>query len=253
MTSGTCLIVTGAGGILGTALARAGAKRPDVTRVIAVSRVAADVAEADHILPGIDLATEEGVLSFRSAVGGIEEDHLALAHAAGRFTGFAPLHRTGLATVRTSLEGNLLSFIGAVEAILPAMRARRGGSIFAFSAKTRDENYPFMGSFNLAKAALESAVQTVANENARFGITANIIRLATLKTEVERAIKPAGDFEGWLDPDRAAETTLNVMLMGDASLNGSRLDLWDYSRSFFGSSMLARNSLRLAEIDPDEG
>ena len=255
MTSGITVIVTGATGTLGRALVAAAAKRQDIERIVAVCRSESPepVAGASLLLTGIDLVEEKGVAAMRSAIGRGGHGQIVLVHAAGHFSGFTPLHTVRRADLSANLAGNVLSFIGAVEATIPAMRAGRDGRVVGFSAKTLDESYPFMGPFNLSKAALESAVRTLANENARFGIAVNIFRLATLKTEAEAKVKPNGDFEGWLDPDWVAVEVLKLTLASSSALNGNRFDLWNYSESFHGNSMLARNSLTLETIDPNEG
>ena len=246
-------MVTGAAGWLGRAVMEQSTLRPSVGAVIAVYRRTPpplSVPANATVLSATDLATAEGIRALRSAVEGCGLHDTALLHCAGAFPPAAALHNVGLDTVRQSLAANVESFVGAVSALVPIMRSGGRGRIVAFSSHTRREAYPFIGAFNIAKAALEAAVQTVANENARFGITANTISVATLQTDEERRIKPAGRYADWVPPETLSEFALDIALSGKAGLNGSELHYWLYSSSFFGESVFARNSIDPSEIDP---
>lgn len=247
----TCVVVTGASGPLGRVIAARATEDSRVARVIRVyHRSAPEIACSDS-LTGVDLVTEEGVAKLASAVNAAGCERVALIHCAGNFPPFAALHRIGLDAIAASFGSNTLSFIGALQAILPHMRKAAWGRILAFSSHTTSQNYPYAGAFNIAKAALESAVQMCANENARFGVSANTILAATLQTEPERELKPDGCYDDWVSPEDLATFALDTALSGSPYLNGSALHFWRYSESFFGSSVLSRNSISLHDIDPD--
>lgn len=244
------LIVTGAGGWLGREIADAARSR--VGHVIAVYKGEAPEAAAGlTTLGGVDLATQDGVQRLAQEVARAATGRLALVHCAGSFPLPKPVHSMGLENFEQSLRANALSFVGAVTAIVPAMRRRKHGRIVAFSSHTRGDNYPFFGAFNAAKAALESAVLTVAHENARFGICANAVCVATLQTEEERRIKPRGLYADWLSTKTVSELALDLAQSADVALNGSMLQYWRHSASFFGSSVFERNSIDVDEIDPE--
>lgn len=244
-------MVTGASGPLGSAVLRAAAATFGVTRVIGVYRTCRPSLPSENDLIGVNLATNGGSNKLAAALEQISETQLALVHCAGYFPPFAPIHRAGLSQTTQAIASNTLSFIGALQAVIPEMRRRRWGRVLAFSSHTANQNYPFCGSFTMAKAALESAVQVVANENARFGIAANTLSLATLQTEAEQKLKPSGHYEDWISPDDAAKYALDLVTSHPPLLNGSTLQFWGYSSSYFGNSVLARNDLKLEEIDPD--
>lgn len=253
MSAETCVIVAGAAGFLGKALVRAAEAAPEVSRVLAVTRRPdSRVLEGSDVLGGIDLADPGGIAALRDVIERFDEPRIALVHCVGNFPKLAPLHRTPLSDFTGTVDSNLTTFVGAMQAVMPAMRRRRWGRLIAFSAHARAENYPFMGSFNIAKAALEAAVQTAANENARYGIAVNAISIATLNTEVEKELKPTGSFSDWLDPAEVASFALEMALSGPIHLNGSIIHYWHHSDSFFGESAFARNSIDRDLLDPED-
>jgi NAD(P)-dependent dehydrogenase (short-subunit alcohol dehydrogenase family) len=247
----TCVVVTGASGPLGRVVALRATSDPRVARVICVHNRSNPDTPGPDTLSGVDLSTEEGVERLSTAVAAAGCAQLSLIHCAGSFPPFRPLHQTSLDAIAASFGSNTLSFIGALQATLPHMRKATWGRILAFSSHTAAHNYPYAGAFNIAKAALESAVRMCANENARFGIAANTILAATLQTEPERELKPDGRYDDWVALEDLAMFALDTALSGSLYLNGSALHFWRYSDSYFGTSVLDRNSIRLRDIDPE--
>jgi NAD(P)-dependent dehydrogenase (short-subunit alcohol dehydrogenase family) len=247
-----CAVVTGAAGGLGRAVIEASAKRKRIKRLVAVyrNRVASNPVKNQISLNGLDLSTEEGVDRLETAISAHASLGIVLLHCAGMFPAPVPLHKLKMEEFTSSLSANVVSFVGAIKSVVPVMRARHYGRIIAFSSHTQKDAYPYMGAFNAAKGALEAAVQTAANENARFGIAANTINVATLQTEPERLMKPSGRFSDWVPVDALAEFALDLALSTRTGLNGSNLHFWLHSQSFFGSSVFERNSINQSEIDP---
>lgn len=253
MSNEICLVVTGASGFLGKAIVASAAQDPRLSQVIAVHRKeSGERLQKCEQLFGTNLSTSAGQDSLRKAIGKSRPAKISLIHCAGHFPRLAALHATGETELRRTIDDNLVSLIGTARALVPAMRRQCWGRIVAFSSHARSEHYPYMGLFNLAKAALESAIQTLANENARFGISANALMIATLSTEFERSLKPQGSFSDWLDPASVAQFALDIACSDNALLNGTLLHYWKHSDSFFGQSAFERNSIDRCTIDPDE-
>lgn len=244
------LIVTGAAGWLGREIVENAIQRTgQVTATY--RRAASNPSPQSVVLENLDLATDEGVSRLSAHIAETQAPRLAVIHCAGSFPLPKPMHSTGLRDFERSLSANTLSFLGAVAAAVPAMRKRKHGRFIAFSSHTRRDNYPFFGAFNIAKAALESAVLTVAHENGRFGIAANAVCVATLQTDEERRIKPQGKYADWLPPKTVSQYAIELAMAADTSLNGSLIQYWRHSSSFFGSSMFERNSIDIDAIDPE--
>lgn len=248
-----CLVITGAAGELGRRALDAAVGRKDIDLVVATTRSRRLAAAGARCvgLEGLDLRDETGTARLAGAVAAANCTRLALLHCAGAFPSAAALHRTSHAAVADTFGANVLTFLGAARAVIPSMRRLGSGGIVAFTSHTQAAAYPFLGAFNMSKVALLSAIQTVANENARFGIAANAIAVATLQTETERRIKPGGPYEDWVPVDSVAPYAIDLALAETNSVNGSEIQYWRYSRSFFGASVLERNSLDPAVLDPD--
>lgn len=105
------------------------------------------VAEAEQLTGGIDrLVNNAG----HGMVGAIEE--------------------TGLAQIRGLLEVNLLGSIAMIQAVLPAMRARRSGRIINITSVSGLAPWSGTGIYGASKYALECIGQTLAQEVAPLGI-----------------------------------------------------------------------------------
>ncbi|AXQ30201.1 SDR family oxidoreductase [Solimonas sp. K1W22B-7] len=251
----TCLIITGAAGELGRIVLSAAANRSDVDCIIATTRSRSLDVPWPKVtcLTGVDLSEDAGARKLAESLDKIPCDNIGLLHCAGAFPATAPLHRTTLATVAAVFAANSLTFLGAAKAVLPRMRRQRSGRLVAFTSHTQEAAYPFMGPFNMSKLALLSAVQTLANENARFGIAINAIAVATLQTETERRIKPTGTYDDWVPVNGLAAYAIDMATTMGIQVNGSEIQYWKYSQSFFGDSIFSRNSIDPEILDPTNG
>lgn len=247
------LIITGATGELGSGVLRGALAREDIDLVIATSRVRPIDAESDRLikLEGLDLASLLGVAKLADVIGELECAKTGLLHCAGSFPEPSTLHRMDVSNIASVFSANTLTFLGAARAAIPHMRESGWGRLVAFTSHTQGAAYPFLGAFNLAKAALLSAVHTLANENARFGIACNAIAVATLKTDIERKIKPKGRYEDWVSVDELSEYSIGLAFSESAHVNGSEIHYWKYSDSFFNESIFERNSLDIKSKDID--
>jgi len=78
---------------------------------------------------------------------------------------------------RTALDGNLRSAVLAAQAVLPAMRAASFGRIVFFGSLGASQTQPFRGFsyYQAAKSALCAFARTLALEEARNGVTVNLV------------------------------------------------------------------------------
>jgi NAD(P)-dependent dehydrogenase (short-subunit alcohol dehydrogenase family) len=246
------LIVTGATGELGSGVLRAALAREDIDLVIATSHSRPIHAMSDKLvkLENLDLASPSGIIQLTELLSRLGKASNGLLHCAGSFPEPMALHRMDMLQISSVIAANTITFLGAAKATLPHMRSAKWGRLVAFTSHTQGAAYPFLGAFNLAKAALLSAVHTLAHENARFGIACNAIAVATLRTEVERQIKPQGRYEDWVSVDDLSKYAIDLAFSDSSSVNGSELHYWRYSESFFSESVFERNSLDLKSKDP---
>ena len=196
--------ITGCSGGLGRALAAAALARGD--RVIAASRrpdtlgdlgaahpdTCRTVALDTHDPASIRAAIQEAVNAF----GAID----VLVNNAGGAV-FGAVEELDDAEVARNLELNFLAPLRLTRAVLPHMRARRRGHIISLSAAAVLGNYPGFSAYGAAKAALETAMESLAQEARPFGIGVTLVqpgpfRTGFLERSTARAAARIEDYAG---------------------------------------------------------
>lgn len=141
------------------------------------------------------------------------------------------IEETGLAQVRNLFEVNLLGSIAMIQAVLPAMRARRSGTIINITSVSGLAPWSGTGIYGASKYALECIGQTLAQEVAPLGIRVINVAPGGFRTDfasrsmavADRTIADYGEtahqaqriFEEGAgrepgDPERAATAILSV-------------------------------------------
>jgi len=220
------VLVTGANGGLGTSVTRAfldaGATVVGVSRNIqqpgfnnpAFVAMAADLSTAD--------AANKIVDDVLSSFGRID----VLAHLIGGFVGGKTIAETDDAMFEKMLELNLTSAFYVLRAVIPHMRRAGNGRIIAIGSRAAESPGPGVGAYSASKAALVSLVQTVALENKKHGITANVLLPGTIDTGANRDAMPGADRSTWVQPESIA--ALIVWLAGEAGrdVNGAAIPVY---------------------------
>jgi 3-oxoacyl-[acyl-carrier protein] reductase len=116
---------------------------------------------------------------------------------------------------REMFDGNVRSAVLAARAVLPAMREMRFGRIVYFGSLGASETRPYRGFslYQAAKSALVAFARCLAVEEARFGVTVNVvvpgdIRQKTLNRQAARELEApnplgrAGSYEDVADAVR---------------------------------------------------
>lgn len=116
---------------------------------------------------------------------------------------------------REMFDGNVRSAILAARAVLPAMREKRFGRIVYFGSLGAGETRPYRGFsfYQAAKSALVAFARCLAVEEARYGITVNVVvpgdirqktrsREAARRVEAPNPLGRAGSYEDVADAVR---------------------------------------------------
>ena len=111
-----------------------------------------------------------------------------------------------------------------MSAVLPGMKARNTGCILAIGARTAVEPVTTLGAYSASKAALVSLVRTIAAENKKFGITANIILPGTMDTPANRAAMPSANFSTWVLPRNVADILVHLVM--NRAITGARIPVY---------------------------
>jgi NAD(P)-dependent dehydrogenase (short-subunit alcohol dehydrogenase family) len=193
--TGKVVAITGAAGGIGEALCRhfgaAGARIAALDKRAAV----ADLAEAlkrdgvEAVAGHVDIADAAAVGTAFAAVEAALGPVDILINNAG-FSDHLSLERTPPEGWRADVEGNLNGAYYCSRAVLPGMKARRGGAIVIVGSVNA---FHALGdpAYSAAKAGLISLTKALAMEFGRFGIRANIVCPGTVRTPIwaQRAAK----------------------------------------------------------------
>jgi NAD(P)-dependent dehydrogenase (short-subunit alcohol dehydrogenase family) len=179
MRDATILVVGGSGG-LGGEICRALA--PDWGRVAVGYRSSPDAARAvaeeldgQGIALACDLADAPGVTSAVSAADDPSAPLRGIVFAGGVAIDQPFVSTITEAQWRQVIDVELIGFTRIVSAVIPVLRANKGGSITAISSVANYSYPPGDALSSVPKAAIESLCRAVAKEEGRAGIRANAV------------------------------------------------------------------------------
>ena len=211
------VIVTGAFGVLGAAVARkfadAGAQVGLLDR--AVPPEWTHTFPAPHrLVAGIDLtdasATTAAVREFSEFAGGLD----VLVNVAGGFQ-WRQLSADALEVWETMFAMNLKTAVNASSAALPYLGVRGPGRIINIGAGAAARAAAGMGAYTASKAGVERLTESLAEELKDRQVTVNCVLPGTLDTPRNRADMPQADFSRWVAPQAVADVV--AFLASDAA------------------------------------
>lgn len=156
-----------------------------------------------------DVNTDEGCDTAVEAAAPVR----ALVHLVGAFAGGKRVEETDDATFDQMVNANLRSAFRMIRAVLPGMQEAGHGRILVMGSRAADE--PMAGSsiYNASKAGLAALIRTVALENKKSNLTANLVAPSVIDTPANRAAMPSADYAKWVRPESIAR--LLVWLASD--------------------------------------
>ena len=214
------VVVTGAFGALGAAVASAFAKRGAQLALLDLAQHPPAALQrglgARHLfIGGVDL-------------GDVESSRRAVAAAAMRFGGIdALVNVAGGFQWQTLLEGsvetwdqlyrmNLRTAVVSCKVALPALIERGRGSIVNVGAgAAAGRAGAGMGAYAASKAGVQKLTESLAEELKDHGITVNAVLPSIIDTPRNRVDMPDADFTRWVRPEAIAEVV--AFLASDAA------------------------------------
>ncbi len=130
---------------------------------------------------------------------------------------------TTIAEAKAQLETNFWGCVRAVQAVLPQMRAQRGGRIVLISSIGGVIGVPFQAYYSASKFALEGFAEAVAYEVAPFGVHMTLVQPGNIATDFTASRLLAKGAEG--DSVYGAAMRKAVSLMERDEANGAPADL----------------------------
>ncbi len=251
--AGEIALVTGGGGGIGAAVARAfaqaGAHLALAGRTRQKLEAVADGLQACGVktIPYVcDVSDAQQVESLVGAVqaefGGLD----ILVNCAGVYGPIGLLTENDMEAWARAIGVNLLGTAHTMHAVLPFMIVRRKGVIINFSGGGAASPFPRFSAYSASKAAVVRLTETVADEVREFGIRVNAIAPGAVNTRLLDEVLAAGERAGhefWLraqqqkesggtPPERAAELAVFLASPAAAGITGRLISaVWDDWRS----------------------
>jgi NAD(P)-dependent dehydrogenase (short-subunit alcohol dehydrogenase family) len=216
--SGAAVVITGAFGALGRAVARAFAAngaRLALLDLAPVPEQPLDGVDSDAmLLGGVDLAemesTRRAMGAAASRLGAID----VLVNVAGGFR-WERLEDGDPATWDQLYAMNLRTAVVCCRAALPALLGRRAGRIVNIGAGAAARAAAGMGAYAASKAGVQRLTESLAGELKDRGVTVNAVLPGIIDTPRNRADMPGADFSRWVAPEAIADVI--VFLASDAA------------------------------------
>lgn len=216
------VIITGAAGSLGYAVARAfemaGAKLVLVDRAAdRLPRLFPEmVYSADHFLAvSVDLTDPQAVGATIEETSNRFGRIDALVNVAGGYRGGQAVHETSFETWDHMLDLNARTVLITARAVVPHMLEQGHGNIITIGARAALKGGARAGAYSAAKSAVLRLTESMSAELKRKGINVNCILPGTIDTPANRQAMPNADFSRWTQPEAIAEVIL--FLASDAA------------------------------------
>jgi NAD(P)-dependent dehydrogenase (short-subunit alcohol dehydrogenase family) len=221
------IVVTGAFGQLGSAVARAFARADAKVALLDLAPAVPPVLEAEftqaHLLiRAVDLADMEATRKAMAAAamrfGGID----VLVNVAGGFR-YETLLEGGVATWDELYAMNLRTVVVSCKAALPALLESAHARIVNIGAGAAAKGRAGMGAYTASKAGVQRLTESLADELKDRGITVNAILPGTIDTPRNRSDMPDADFSRWVAPAAIAEVILFLASDAAAAVTGAAI------------------------------
>lgn len=208
--TGRIFVITGASGVLGSAVAKAAAERGARVALIDFAdhaEVLKDCGPDALMLGGVDLtdavAASAAIDAVADRFGGLD----ALINVAGGFKWetlenslMVGWHRLFLMNVQTAANSS--------RAAIPHLRRSAAGRVVNIGANGALKAAAGMGPYAASKAGVHALTESLAEELKADGITVNAVLPSIIDTPTNRADMPKADFASWVSPSELAAAIL---------------------------------------------
>jgi NAD(P)-dependent dehydrogenase (short-subunit alcohol dehydrogenase family) len=228
-------LVTGAAGALGAQVARTLSARGDKIVLVDGAGARARLEQLAASLPGACVVagdiTDDGTWS--EAMPRIERELGAApslaALIAGAWRGGAPLYEEKSDdTWKTMMTANVETVHRSLVRLLPAMVARKRGSVVVVGSRVVEQPWTSAGSaaYAASKSAVVALARAVAAEVLESGVRVNAILPSTMDTPANRAAMPKADPARWVSLESAAGVVAFLLSDTARDISGAALPVY---------------------------
>jgi NAD(P)-dependent dehydrogenase (short-subunit alcohol dehydrogenase family) len=219
------VVITGAAGTLGAAVARAfltaGAKVALIDRAAASHDPLKDTADTHVFLGDVDLTdpaqARRAMDAAASQLGGID----VLVNIAGGFR-WETIADGSLDTWDFLYAINLKTALCACKAALAHLPADRG-RIINVGAAAAAKAGAGMGAYTASKAGVAKLTEALAEELKDKGVNVNAVLPTIIDTPVNRADMPKADFARWVEPQALADVIIFLSSRAARAITGASI------------------------------
>ena len=201
------IVVTGALGVLGRAVASAAEAAG--ARVARLDYARSD-AGGELVFDGLDITDEAAARSVMASVaetcGGID----GLVNVAGGFT-WSQVSDSPAKLWEDMFRINLLTAVIASRAAQEHLTAGPGGAIVNIGAGAAVRAAAGMGPYTASKAAVARLTEALAEELASAGVRVNAVLPSIIDTPTNRKDMPGADFSTWVQADDIAKVIVYLL------------------------------------------
>ena len=227
------VVVTGAAGNLGMAVARAFLESEAQVACVdkAGDRLPAlfpeDSRSAEHLFAvSIDINDPESakqmVAETLQHFGRLD----VLVNTVGGFHSGTPVHETPLEAWDFMMNLNARTAFIASQAVLPQMLKQGSGVIIHTAARPGLLGRANMAAYSASKSAVIRLTESLSAEYKDMGIRVNCIIPGTLDTPQNRADMPEADINDWVKPESLAQVILFLASDAARDVNGAALPVY---------------------------
>jgi Dehydrogenases with different specificities (related to short-chain alcohol dehydrogenases) len=234
--SGRVVIITGGAGGVGSTVSRRWLEANASVLVVDRNRATLDQwlaepgrkAEAGRLgTLATDVTTEAGAKAM------VDEAHTlfgqppdTLLHLVGGFAAAAVEDENAIRTWDNLMAVNLTSSFQCYRAIMPALRARKGGWIVGLSSRAANDPEARLSAYSASKAALAALTSSLSAEVRAAGIHVNLIVASTIDTPANRRAMGEAKAKDWVTPDDIADATMYLCSEQARSVYGAALEVF---------------------------
>lgn len=214
---GKVVVITGALGTLGKAVAAAAASAG--ATVIGVDRVDGAKLAGVEVAPALDLGNPQATRDAFASLAGKHGRIDALVNIAGGFS-WETLEGGSIETWDRLYQINVKTAVNACQAALPHL-PKSGGRIVNIGAAGAVKAAAGMGAYAASKAGIARLTEALAEELKSRDTTVNAVLPSIIDTPPNRADMPNADYSSWVTPQALADVIVFLLSERSRAVTGA--------------------------------